>query len=112
MKKHILIFTSLAFCLMAAPCGLRAEDGDKTGKRDINQFLDNHPKLKEKILAKFDANHNGKLDGDEIEAFKKWRKEHREEFQAWREKHGKKDGASGTDSSSSTGTTPTPTPAQ
>jgi hypothetical protein len=108
MKKNILLFTTLAFCLMAAPIGLRAEDGDKTGKRDINQFLDNHPKLKEKILAKFDTNHNGKLDGDEIEAFKKWRKEHRGELQEWREKHGKKGGAESTDA----GTGSTATPAQ
>jgi hypothetical protein len=109
MKKHIILTASLALCLIAAPCGLRAEDAEKAPKRDINQFLDKHPKLKEKILAKFDANHNGKLDGDEIEAFKKWRKEHRGELQEWREKHGKKGGAENTDAG--TGST-TATPAQ
>jgi hypothetical protein len=108
MKKNTILLASLALCLIAAPCGLRAEDAEKPQKRDINQFLDNHPRIKEKVLAKFDANHNGKLDGDEIEAFKKWRREHREEFQAWREKHGKKGGAQETDSSTGTGGTATP----
>lgn len=97
MKKHIATVTSLSLCLIAAPFTARSEDATASPTpaqsvtpekhhRDINKFLDRHPKLKEKILAKFDTNHNGKLDGDEIEAFRKWRKEHREEM---RDKHHK-----------------------
>lgn len=98
--KHIAIITGLSLCLIAAPFTGRAQDATSSpspaadahdGKhRDINEFMDKHPKLKEKVLAKFDANHDGKLEADEIAAFKQWRKEHREEFKEWCGRHHKK----------------------
>lgn len=112
MKKSIAIITGISLCLVAAPFVSRAQDASASPSpaqsvapekphRDINEFLDKHPRIKEKVLAKFDTNHNGKLDGDEIEAFRKWRREHHEEFKEWREKHQKQGG----------GTTPGTAPA-
>lgn len=69
---------------------------------DVNEFLDKHPKLKDKVLAKFDTNHNGKLDGDEVKAFEDWRKEHRGEFR----NHHKKDDSSGTKAAPTASPTP------
>ena len=94
MKTKLIPLASLAGILIfALPSGLRAGDttapattppvattpGTTIGKnhQDINAWLNDHPKLKAKVLAKFDANHNGILDGDEITAFLKWRKERR-----------------------------------
>ena len=92
MKKNIALITSISLCLLAAPFQLRADTtaapspspspvpGATVGKKhqDINAWLNDHPKIKEKVLAKFDTNHNGVLDGDEIKAFQQWRKERRE----------------------------------
>ncbi|HWB58427.1 MAG TPA: hypothetical protein VG733_03005 [Chthoniobacteraceae bacterium] len=85
--KKILITAALSVGLLAAPFHLRAGDSTASttpaptvGKKhiDVNAWLDQHPKLKDKVLAKFDTNHNGKLDGDEIPAFLKWLKERQE----------------------------------
>jgi hypothetical protein len=85
VKKTLALVTAAFVCLCAAPLRLHAGDTTATpaptvGKdhEDINQWLDKHPTLKEKALAKFDTNHNGKLDGAEIPAFLKWLKERRE----------------------------------
>jgi len=101
MKRTIALIAGISLCLIASPFRLCAEDAAPTvtpspspvtsspsatpGKhqhqhRDVNEWLDKHPKIKAEVLAKFDTNHNGILDGDEIKAFKKWRKEHRGEW--------------------------------
>lgn len=98
MNQRIALVAGLSLSLIAAPWASRAGDTPEISpaptpaaspapsatkgakNHDVNRFLDNHPKLKAKALAKFDTNHNGMLDGDEITAFRQWRKEHREEI--------------------------------
>jgi hypothetical protein len=90
MKKTLVLITGLSLCLVASPFQIQADTttapspspapGAAVGKKhqDINAWLNDHPKIKAKVLAKFDTNHNGVLDGDEIKAFLQWRKERRE----------------------------------
>jgi hypothetical protein len=86
MKKAAAFIAAFCLCMGAAPFQLLAGDSSSptpattVGKNhmDVNKWLDGHPKLKAIALAKFDKNHNGILDGDEIPAFLKWLKERRE----------------------------------
>jgi len=107
MKKTIHLIAGISLCLIATSFHLRAADAAPAttptttiGKNheDINQWLNDHPKMKAKILAKFDTNKNGILDGDEITAFLKWRKERREKKEAEGEtgKGNKGNGSQGT----------------
>ncbi len=80
MKKHIALVTGLSVFCMASPWNLLAANAGKTG--NLDEFLARHPKAKERIMAKFDTNHNGVLDPDEKEAFKAAREEHREKMLA------------------------------
>jgi hypothetical protein len=98
MKNPIFFIAAVSIGFAVSPLCLCAQTSVTSGTassspantttgrhhRDINEFLDKHPEMKEKVLAQFDTNHNGKLDGDEIKAFKEWRKEHRGEFKRHR----------------------------
>ncbi len=97
MKNRIVFIAVLSAGWLAAPLHLRADDAAASttaapaiGKRhmDVNAWLDAHPKLKAKVLAKFDTNHDGKLEGDEIPPFLKWLKERQEKRKALKEDGG------------------------
>jgi len=119
MKKTIIFIAAITVGLATSSFRLGAQTPVTSGTtsssstdttsgkrhRDVNEFLDKHPELKEKILAQFDTNHNGKLDGDEIKAFKEWRKEHRGEFK----RHRKGDNSAASPSPA-TAATPATTP--
>ena len=95
MKKTIAFIAGFSLCLIAAPVQSRAGDSATAaptiGKKheDINQWLSEHPKLKAKALAKFDTNHNGLIDGDEVPAFLKWLKARREKHKELKSDGGK-----------------------
>lgn len=108
MKMKLIPFLSVAVLAAALSTAVYADTtptptpSGKEGKHDINKWLDKHPKIKAKVLEKFDANHNGVIDGDEVAAVKKWREERKEKkSDEGKGKHkGDKDAAA----------TPTPTP--
>jgi hypothetical protein len=84
MKSTLISrFTRIAIMLglaviVSAPFPVRAEDGKKAGASNADRAAWRE-KIHSRILEKFDANHNGKLDPGEREAARK----------AFRERFGK-----------------------
>jgi len=123
MKLNFLPFLSAAVLAAALPNGVCADvtpstaptgstadaDAGQHHKRDINKWLDKHPRIKAKILAKFDTNHDGRIDGDEVKAVREWIKERRERRLA--EGKGNHHGDKG-DQNAAASPTPAPVPAQ
>lgn len=82
MKKHIVLITGLSLLCVASPLSLRAEDSTAGIGGNADAFLARHPKLKERVLERFDTNNNGVLDPDERAALKAARQERREKMLA------------------------------
>ena len=76
--KNTLLLAALTGLLMLTSAQLRADDTPATptaGGNRPGRGGANHGKFREKLLEKFDANHNGKLDPDELAKAKEFMKE-------------------------------------
>src|SRR5256885_6254987 len=73
----LLICTALTLQASDDSTQSNASPSGMSGRGGKGQMGQGHGKLRQKMLEMFDANHDGKLEGDELEKAKAWLKEKR-----------------------------------